>query len=113
MSNDENFPPLPSKKPPDPPDSNMDTEHTPITDRERCERMSVLEEETQLMLDRINFLELTLARMRNGKVQKPKHDFDQINKELDDHMNHLEHQKGELLSLGSCPIPENRMKRKL
>ncbi|GFV79296.1 hypothetical protein TNCV_71631 [Trichonephila clavipes] len=95
MSNEENFPPLPAQKPPD---SNM------VTDRERCERMSILEEETQLMLDRINFLELTLARMRNGKVQKPKQDFDRINKELEKHKNHLEHQKGQLLSLGSCPI---------
>ncbi|GFU16760.1 hypothetical protein TNCV_4188691 [Trichonephila clavipes] len=88
----------------DPPDSNMDTEHTPTTDRERCETMSMLEEETQLMLDRINFLELTLARMRNGKVQKPKHDFDRINNEIEEHKNHLEQQKGKLLSLGSCPI---------
>ncbi|GFX61770.1 hypothetical protein TNCV_1382681 [Trichonephila clavipes] len=60
--------------------------------------MSILEEETQLMLDRINFLELTLARMRNGKVQKPKHDFDRINKELEDHKNHLEHQKANSIS---------------
>ncbi|GFS64171.1 nucleic-acid-binding protein from transposon X-element [Trichonephila clavipes] len=81
MPNEEIFPPLPSQKPPDPPDSNMDTELAPNTDREKCERMSILEEETKLLLDRLNFLDMTLARMKNGKFKKPKEDFERILKE--------------------------------
>ncbi|GFV09235.1 hypothetical protein TNCV_5025781, partial [Trichonephila clavipes] len=44
------------QKPPEPPDSNMDTEATSTTDREKCEKMSLLEEETKYLLDRLNFL---------------------------------------------------------
>ncbi|GFW70506.1 hypothetical protein TNCV_1978441 [Trichonephila clavipes] len=42
--------------------------------------------------------------MRNGKFQKPQEDFDLITKDLESYKNHMEHQKGQLLSLGSCPI---------
>ncbi|GFU78153.1 hypothetical protein TNCV_1306541 [Trichonephila clavipes] len=50
-----NFSPLPSQKPPDPPDSNMDTGIAPITDREKCDRMSILEEQSKPQLDQLNF----------------------------------------------------------
>ncbi|GFS81558.1 hypothetical protein TNCV_3436061 [Trichonephila clavipes] len=86
MPNEEIFPPLPSQKLPDPPDSNMDTELASTTNSEKCERMSILEEETKLLLDRLNFSDLTLARMNNGKFKKPKEDFERILKEK-------EHQK--------------------
>ncbi|GFW14631.1 probable RNA-directed DNA polymerase from transposon BS [Trichonephila clavipes] len=56
----------------------MDTEHPPTTDRERCEKMSLLEEEIKFVLDRLNFLDLTLARMKNGKFKKTKEDFERI-----------------------------------
>ncbi|GFS84305.1 hypothetical protein TNCV_4605311 [Trichonephila clavipes] len=100
------FSPLPSQKPPDPPDSNMDTETTPTTDSEKCEKMSLLEEETKYVLDRLNFLELTLARMKSGKSRKTKEDFERILKDKEQQRNLVEHKKGELLSLGSCPIPD-------
>ncbi|GFV43252.1 nucleic-acid-binding protein from transposon X-element [Trichonephila clavipes] len=106
MPNEEIFPPLPSQKPPDPPDSNMDTGIAPITAREKCDRMLFLEEQTNYVVDRLNFLNLTLARMNNGKLKKPKEDFERILKEKEHEESLVEHQKGELLSLGSCPIPD-------
>ncbi|GFW56435.1 hypothetical protein TNCV_2089421 [Trichonephila clavipes] len=113
MQNEEIYPPLPSQKPPDPPDSNMDTGIAPITDREKCDRMSILEEKSKLQLDRLNFLNLTLARMNNGKFKKPREDFERILKEKEHEESLVEHQKSELLSLGSCPIPDCQFHRNL
>ncbi|GFT77003.1 hypothetical protein TNCV_1099021 [Trichonephila clavipes] len=104
MQNEENFPPLPSLKPPDPPDSNMDTGIALTTDREKCDRMLFLEEQTTYVVDRLNFLNLTLARMNTGKLKKPKEDFERIIKDKEYAESLAEQQKGELLSLGSCPI---------
>ncbi|GFX61872.1 hypothetical protein TNCV_3219151 [Trichonephila clavipes] len=84
----------------------MDTEQTPATDSEKCERMLILEESTQLQLDRLNFLELTLTRMRNGKFKKPQADFDKVTKDIENQRNLMKHQKGQLISLGSCPISD-------
>ncbi|GFW79623.1 hypothetical protein TNCV_1428831 [Trichonephila clavipes] len=109
MSSDDNFPPLPTYKPREPPDSNpMDTEQTPPTptDREKGERMLILEESTQLQLDRLNFLELTLTRLRNGKCKKPQADFDRVTKDIENQRNCIQQLKGELISLGSCPISD-------
>ncbi|GFT06624.1 hypothetical protein TNCV_2855521 [Trichonephila clavipes] len=106
MSNDENFPPLPSKKPPDPPESRMDTEHAPTTDHDKCESMMRFEDEIKFMSDRLSFLELTLARMKIGKYKKTQADFDRIIKDIEDHKNLMEHQKCLLLSIGSCPLPD-------
>ncbi|GFW98314.1 hypothetical protein TNCV_1091921 [Trichonephila clavipes] len=106
MSNDENFPPLPTRKPPD--TNSMDTEQTPPTtaDTDKCERMLILEESIQLQLDRLNFLELTLTRLRNGKCRKPQADFDRVTKDIDNQKNCIQQQKGELILLGSCPISD-------
>ncbi|GFT05508.1 hypothetical protein TNCV_3160021 [Trichonephila clavipes] len=104
MSNEKNFPRCLRKKPPDPPESNMDTEHAPTTDREKCESMSMLEEEIKFIYDRLTFLDFTHARMINGKFKKPQADFDRINKNIENHKNLMNHQKGQLLSLGFCPI---------
>ncbi|GFU16766.1 putative RNA-directed DNA polymerase from transposon X-element [Trichonephila clavipes] len=94
MPNEEIFPPLPSQKPPDPPDSNMDTETTPTTDREK---MSLLEEETKYVLDRLNFLELTLARMKSGKFRKTKEDFERILEDKEQQRNLVEHKKVQIV----------------
>ncbi|GFW10006.1 hypothetical protein TNCV_4207711 [Trichonephila clavipes] len=86
MSSEENSPPLPTLKPREPPDANsMDTEQTPPTtiENEKCERILILEESIQLQLDRLNFLELTLTRLRNGKCKKPQADFDRVTKDID------------------------------
>ncbi|GFT71623.1 hypothetical protein TNCV_3020941 [Trichonephila clavipes] len=84
----------------------MDTGIAPITDREKCDRMSILEEKSKLQLDRLKFLNLTLARMNNGKFKKPREDFERILNEKEYEQSLVEQQKGELLSLGSCPIPD-------
>ncbi|GFT97998.1 nucleic-acid-binding protein from transposon X-element [Trichonephila clavipes] len=104
MQNEDIYPPLPSQKPPDPPDSNMDTGIAPTTDREKCDRMLFLEEQSTYVVDRLNFLNLTLARMNNGKLKKPKEDFEGIIKDKEYAESLVEQQKGELFSLGSCPI---------
>ncbi|GFW16065.1 hypothetical protein TNCV_2863981 [Trichonephila clavipes] len=105
MMNDENFPPLALKKPPDPTESSMDTEH-PATDQEKCNRMLSLEEEAIFVFDRLNFLNLTLARMNASKNRKLTGDFERIQKEAEQQESLAEQQKGELLSLGSCPIQD-------
>ncbi|GFT32207.1 hypothetical protein TNCV_1034801 [Trichonephila clavipes] len=104
MSNDENFPPLSLKKPPDPPESSMDTEQPPTTDHEKCESMMRLEE-IKFISDRLSFLDLNLARMKIGKY-KTQADFDRITKDIEDHKKLMEHQTGLLLSIGSCPLPD-------
>ncbi|GFV37956.1 hypothetical protein TNCV_2663691 [Trichonephila clavipes] len=104
--NDANFPPLSQKKPPDPTESSMDTEHPPTTDQEKCNRMLFLEEEAIFVFDRLNFLNLTLARMSASKNRKSPGDFEQIQKEAEQQESLAEQHKGELLSLGSCPIQD-------
>ncbi|GFT44440.1 hypothetical protein TNCV_5054581 [Trichonephila clavipes] len=68
--------------------------------------MLILEESTQLQLDRLNFLELTLTRLRNGKCKKPQADFYRVTKDIENQRNCIQQLKGELISLGSCPISD-------
>ncbi|GFT69200.1 RNase H domain-containing protein [Trichonephila clavipes] len=83
MMNDENFPPLALKNRLDPTESSMDTEHPPATDQEKCNRMLSLEEEAIFVFDRLNFLNLTLARMNASKNRKLTGDFERIQKEAE------------------------------
>ncbi|GFW30854.1 nucleic-acid-binding protein from transposon X-element [Trichonephila clavipes] len=106
MTNDNNFPPLSQKKPPDPTESSMDTEHPPTTDQEKCESMNRLGDEILLITDRISFLELALTRMRIGTSKKTQDDFDHITIQIEDQKKALEHQTGLLLSIGSCPLTD-------
>ncbi|GFU99401.1 hypothetical protein TNCV_2501241 [Trichonephila clavipes] len=103
--NDENFPPL-HKKPPDPTESSMDTEHPPTTDQEKCDRMQFLAEEVIFVFDEINFLNLTLARMNASKYRKSSRNLEQTQKKAEEQGRLAEQLKGELLSLGSCPIQD-------
>ncbi|GFV10905.1 hypothetical protein TNCV_4706701 [Trichonephila clavipes] len=79
---------------------------TTTTDNEKCERMLILEESIQLQLDRLNFLKLTLTRLKNGKCRKPQADFDRVTKDIENQRNCIQQQKGELILLGSCPISD-------
>ncbi|GFV09236.1 hypothetical protein TNCV_5025791 [Trichonephila clavipes] len=44
--------------------------------------------------------------MKNDKFRKTKEDFERILEDKEHQRNLVEHKKGELLSLGSCPIPD-------
>ncbi|GFX38282.1 hypothetical protein TNCV_3813281 [Trichonephila clavipes] len=68
--------------------------------------MLFLEEEAIYVFDRLNFLNLTLARMNAGKNRKLTGDYERIQKEAEQQESLAEQQKGELLSLGSCPIQD-------
>ncbi|GFV15993.1 hypothetical protein TNCV_4240361 [Trichonephila clavipes] len=79
--NDENFPPLSQKKPPDPTESSMDTEHPHHRPGEMQQN--------------------AISRRRSDF-----RDFEQIQKEAEQQESLAEQHKGELLSLGSCPIQD-------
>ncbi|GFU02350.1 hypothetical protein TNCV_1238461 [Trichonephila clavipes] len=44
--------------------------------------------------------------MRKDKYKKPQEDFDRVTKDIENQRNRMHQLKGELISLGSCPISD-------
>ncbi|GFU85759.1 hypothetical protein TNCV_1791151 [Trichonephila clavipes] len=101
MANDENFPPLPARKPRDSVTkiTSMETESIPSTtnDTAKCEQMLTLFESIQLQEDRLAFIEHTLMKMRTGRIRKVQANFDSMTKNAEDLRSNIQHQKGELV----------------
>ncbi|GFV93642.1 nucleic-acid-binding protein from transposon X-element [Trichonephila clavipes] len=68
--------------------------------------MQFLAEEVIFVFDEINFLNLTLARMNASKYRKSSRNLEQTQKKAEEQGRLAEQLKGELLSLGSCPIQD-------
>ncbi|GFY43522.1 hypothetical protein TNIN_466731 [Trichonephila inaurata madagascariensis] len=106
MTKDDEFPPLPANQPSNPQSTSMMETDTPPTtsDDAKCVEIQLRVQNINILTDAYIALEQTLWRFSTLKLQKNQTDTSVFEKELEAAYSNLQQKKGELTSLGPCPL---------